>query len=321
MTNLNKLKRAISYIGVSAAAATILSTSAFASKLETEKVHYRTTKVDNVDVFYRESGDAEKPVVLLLHGFPTSSHMYRNLIPELATDYHVIAPDLPGFGSTIAPKRGGFDYNFNNLYKVIEKFTQNLNLESYAVMTFDYGAPIGFRLAAANPEKVTALISQNGNVYEEGLQDSWGPFRTYWESPTKENRDALRGLLSKETTFFQYTHGVPDNRLSLVSPDARKHDQEILDRDPELQLDLFRDYKTNVALYPKWQAYMKKHQPPMLAVWGKNDPFFGPEGANAFKRDLPKAEVHLFDTGHFALETHGDEIAVLIKEFLSRNVK
>jgi len=251
-----------------------------------QKVHYKTAKVDDIDVFYREAGCSDKPVVLLLHGFPTSSHMYRNLIPKLSESYYVIAPDLPGFGSTQVPEETGFKYNFNNLYKVIDNFTLTLGLDRYAIMMFDYGAPVGFRLAAANPNKVTAIISQNANAYEEGLEPAWGPFRAYWEEPSQENRDALRGFLAEETTLFQYTQGVPETLLSLVSPDARQHDQAILDRNPELQLDLFGDYKTNVELYLQWQEYMSKHQPPLLAVWGKNDPFFGVAGAMAFKKDL-----------------------------------
>lgn len=286
-----------------------------------QAVKYRTIDLgDGIEMFYREAGDENAPVVLLLHGFPTSSHMYRNLIPQLADDYHVIAPDLPGFGSTKAPKRGAYNYTFDNLYKAVQAFIEKLNLTRFAVMVFDYGAPVGFRLAAANPEKITALISQNGNAYKEGLLNAWDPIRAYWEDPSEENRKNLRGLLSADTTKFQYTHGVPENRLSYVSPDATAHDQVILDREPELQLDLFGDYKTNVALYPQWQQYLRTYKPPFLATWGNADPFFGPAGAQAFKRDLPDAEVHLLDTGHFALETHGLEIGALIKNFLSRNV-
>jgi len=284
-----------------------------------QAVKYKTADLGEIEMFYREAGDENAPVVLLLHGFPTSSHMYRNLIPQLADDYRVIAPDLPGFGSTKAPQRGAYDYTFDNLYKAVQAFVETLDLTRFAVMVFDYGAPVGFRLAAANPEKITALISQNGNAYEEGLQSAWDPIRAYWEVPSDENRNTLRGLLSSETTKFQYTHGVPENRLAYVSPDALAHDQAILDRDPELQLDLFGDYKTNVALYPQWQDYLRTHKPPFLATWGNADPFFEPAGAEAFKRDLPDAEIHLFDTGHFALETHGYEIGALIKDFLSRH--
>ncbi len=284
------------------------------------RTKHRSIQVEDVDVFYREAGDPSAPVLLLLHGFPTSSHMFRNLIPLLADAYRVIAPDLPGFGSTKVPGRGEFTYTFNRLYEVIEGFTEALELNSYALFVFDYGAPVGFRLAEANPEKVTAIISQNGNAYEEGLQEAWAPIRTYWDNPSQENRDRLRALLAEETTRFQYTHGVPDKLLPLIGPDAIAHDQAILDREPEIQLDLFRSYQTNVALYPAWQAYLKAEQPPVLATWGQNAPFFGPAGAEAFKRDVPDAEIHLLDTGHFALETHGAEVADLVKDFLARKL-
>lgn len=246
--------------------------------------------------------------------------MYRNLIPQLSGDFRVIAPDLPGFGSTKAPMRGKFDYTFDNLANAVQRFTDALSLDKFAIMVFDYGAPVGFRLASLNPEKITAIISQNGNAYEEGLQETWDPIRAYWETPSQENRDNLRGLLASEITHFQYTHGVTEERLPLVSPDAIAHDQAILDRDAEIQLDLFGDYKSNVALYSDWQEYLRTNQPPFIATWGDSDPFFGPAGAEAFKRDLPDAEIHLFKTGHFALETHGYEIGVLLKDFLKRNV-
>ena len=286
-----------------------------------EATKYKSVRVGNVNMFYREAGEEDAPVLLLLHGFPTSSHMYRNLIPLLSDSFRVIAPDLPGFGSTEAPPRGEYDYTFDNLFRAVEGFTEALNLNRYAIFVFDYGSPVGFRLAMAHPDRITAIISQNGNAYEEGLQDAWDPIRVYWETPSQENRDNLRDLLTSETTYFQYTHGVPEEKLPLVSPDAIAHDQAILDRDSEVQLDLFGDYKTNVAMYPEWQEYMRTNQPPFLATWGRNDPFFGPAGADAFKRDLPNAEVHLFDTGHFALETHGREIADLVKAFLLRNAR
>jgi pimeloyl-ACP methyl ester carboxylesterase len=285
------------------------------------QVHYRTAKAGEVEFFYREAGPADGPVVLLLHGYPTSSHMFRNLIPALSDSYRVIAPDLPGFGSTKAPPRGEFAYTFDNLAKATDAFTQALKLDRYAIYVFDYGAPVGFRLAAAHPERVTAIISQNGNAYEEGLLEAWGPIHTYWRSPTAENRNALRELLTQKTTRWQYLEGVKDT--SLVSPDGPIHDQTILDAPgaDEIQLDLFGDYKFNVALYPQWQSYFRAHKPPLLAVWGKNDPFFGVKGAEAFKHDIPGAEVHLLDTGHFALETHGAEIATLLRDFLARNVE
>ncbi|WP_262691935.1 alpha/beta fold hydrolase [Kordiimonas aestuarii] len=282
------------------------------------KVRYRTAMVGEVNMFYREAGPKDAPVVLLLHGFPTSSHMYRNLIPELSGSYHVIAPDLPGFGSTTAPPRGQYEYSFDNLSKAVEGLTEVLDIEKYAVMVFDYGAPVGFRLAAANPGKVAAIITQNGNAYEEGLMDAWGPIRAYWQDPSQKNRDTLRALLTADFTKFQYTHGTPADRLG---PDAWTHDQAILDRDAELQLDLFGDYKSNVALYPMWQAYLREYRPALLAVWGTHDPFFGPAGAEAFKRDIPDAEVHLYDAGHFALESHGKEIAGVIKNFLAKKLK
>jgi pimeloyl-ACP methyl ester carboxylesterase len=282
-------------------------------------VRYKTVDLGEVKMFYREAGDSTAPAVLLLHGFPTSSHMYRNLIPQLANRYRVLAPDFPGFGSTEAPPRGAYAYTFGNIYKAVQSLVHALGLGRFAMMVFDYGAPIGFRLAAAYPSRVSAIITQNGNVYEEGLQeDTLRPMRAYWDHPTAANRDALRAFLTAEATRFQYTHGVPGDKLELVSPDAIAHDQAILERDPELQLDLFGDYKSNVALYPRWQEYLRTTKPPVLAVWGNGDPFFRPAGAHAFRKDVPDAEIHLFDTGHFALETDGPEIAALIRDFLSR---
>ncbi|PKA40058.1 alpha/beta hydrolase [Rhizobium sullae] len=282
-------------------------------------VTYRTVGLGEVEMFYREAGDKAAPAVLLLHGFPTSSHMYRNLIPLLADKYRVIAPDFPGFGSTKAPRRGAYAYTFGNLYKAVQSFVDTINLERFAMMVFDYGAPVGFRLAAAYPNRISAIVTQNGNAYEAGLrEDTLAPMRAYWEHPTAANRDALRSFLTIKATRFQYTHGVPEDKLELVSPDAIAHDQAILDRDPEVQLDLFGDYKSNVALYPRWQEYLRATRPPVLAVWGNGDPFFAPAGAHAFRKDVPDAEVHLFDTGHFALETDGPEIAALIRDFLDR---
>lgn len=280
------------------------------------KTHYKTVNVDNVQIFYREAGNITSPTLLLLHGFPTSSHMYRNIIPILSENFRVIAPDLPGFGSTLAPPRGEYEYTFDNLYKTIEKFTQLLSLDRFAIFVFDYGAPIGFRLATANPLKITAIISQNGNAYKEGLLAAWDPIRLYWENASQKNRDALKAFLTEETTHLQYHHGVPEDMKSLLSPDTIIHDQLILDRDNEIQLDLFGDYKSNIALYPVWQKYLRTYRPPFLATWGKNDLFFGPQGAEAFKRDVPDAEIHFFETGHFALETHGNEIANLVNKFL-----
>jgi pimeloyl-ACP methyl ester carboxylesterase len=282
-------------------------------------VRYKTVDLGEVQMFYREAGARTAPTVLLLHGFPTSSHMYRNLIPQLADRYRVLAPDFPGFGSTTAPVRGTYAYTFANLYRALLAFVDALELERFAMMMFDYGAPVGFRLAAAYPRRIAAIITQNGNAYEEGLrEDTIGPMRAYWGRPTAANREALRPFLTIEATRMQYTHGVPADKLELVSPDAVAHDQAILDRDPELQLDLFGDYKSNLALYPRWQEYLRTVRPPVLAVWGSGDPFFGPAGAHAFRKDAPDAEIHLFDTGHFALETDGPEIATLIRTFLAR---
>ncbi|MDB9528689.1 alpha/beta hydrolase [Oscillatoria sp. CS-180] len=278
---------------------------------------YHTQTVGNVDVFYRAAGPVDAPAILLLHGFPSSSHMFRNLIPQLAGQYRVIAPDFPGFGSTVAPPRGEYDYTFDNLAQTIDEFTAAIGLEKFAIYVFDYGAPVGFRIATAHPERITAIISQNGNAYKEGLTDGWNPIRAYWENDTQKNRDALRSLLTRPTTEFQYTHGAPEDRQHHISPDAINHDQAILDRDAEIQLDLFGNYKTNVTSYPQWQAYLRTHQPPVLAIWGKNDPFFGPAGAEAFKRDVPQAKVELLDAGHFTLETHSIEVAEHIGEFLS----
>jgi len=280
-------------------------------------INYRKAKVDGLKVFYREAGQVGAPKLLLLHGFPSAGHMFRELIPRLADKFHVIAPDLPGFGQSDMPSRDKFDYTFDNIATVIDRFTEVVSLNRFAIYVFDYGAPTGFRLAVRHPERIAAIISQNGNAYEEGLSEGWDPIRAYWMKPSEANRKALRAFLSPETTIWQYTHGVPDT--TLVSPDGFSLDNFYLARPgaDEIQLDLFGDYKTNVALYPKFQNYLRKYRPPFLAVWGKNDPFFLPAGAEAFKRDIPNAEVRFVDTGHFALETHCDEIAGAIREFLS----
>jgi len=280
--------------------------------------HYAT--VDGSKIFYREAGSKTAPAVLLLHGFPTSSHMFRDLIPALADRYHVVAPDLPGFGFSDAPDRKRFRYTFENLAKVIDRFTQTIALERYAIYVFDYGAPVGLRLALAHPERITAIISQNGNAYEEGLSQGWNPIQKYWKEPTAENRAALREFLKPEATKSQYLYGVQDP--TLVAPEAYELDSALLARPgkDEIQLDLFLDYASNVALYPKFQEYFRANTPPLLAVWGKNDPFFLPPGAEAFKRDNPSAEVRFFETGHFALETHAQEIANAIRDFLGRKL-
>jgi pimeloyl-ACP methyl ester carboxylesterase len=281
---------------------------------------YRTAAVDDVNVFYREAGNPKLPGVLLLHGFPTSSHMYRELIPALADRYHVVAPDLPGFGFTDAPDRNQFKYSFEHLAKVIDRFTEVIGLPRYAIYVFDYGAPVGFRLAIRHPARVTAIISQNGNAYVEGLSDSWNPIQAYWKDPSRENRAALRAFLEPDATRWQYTHGV--STPELLSPDTWHLDSALLARpgNDEIQLDLFGDYQNNVALYPKFQEYMRTRRPPLLAVWGRNDPFFLPAGAEAFRRDNPDAEVHLLDAGHFALESKGPEIAAIICDFLARKL-
>jgi len=281
-------------------------------------VAYKTAAVDGFKVFYREAGRQGAPKLLLLHGFPSSSHMFRDLIPLLSNDFHIVAPDLPGFGQSDMPSHDTFKYTFDHIAEVIERFTEVIGFDRFAVYVFDYGAPTGFRLAMRHPERITAIISQNGNAYEEGLSEGWNPIRAYWQDPSPENRKALRAFLAPETTRWQYTHGVTDE--TAVSPDGYSLDNFYLARPgaDEIQLDLMGDYKSNIALYPAFQAYFRKHKPPFLAVWGKNDPFFLPPGAEAFKRDIPGAVVRFFDTGHFALETHAREIGEAIREFLGR---
>jgi pimeloyl-ACP methyl ester carboxylesterase len=281
------------------------------------KVRFRKVDADGINIFYREAGPKDAPAILLLHGFPSASHMFRDLIPLLAERFYVIAPDLPGFGQSDMPDRDKFTYTFDNVARVIDRFTDVVGLDRFAIYVFDYGAPTGFRLATWRPERVTAIISQNGNAYVEGLSDGWKPIRAYWEDPSEANRDALRAFLAHETTVWQYTHGVADP--ASVSPDGYSLDNFYLARPgaDEVQLDLFGDYKSNVALYPAFQAYFRTHKPPFLAVWGRNDPFFLPAGAEAFKRDIPDVIVRFFDTGHFALETHAGEIAALIRDFLA----
>jgi pimeloyl-ACP methyl ester carboxylesterase len=269
-------------------------------------------------IFYREAGPKDASTILLLHGFPTSSHMFRNLIPLLADRFHVVAPDLPGFGFSDAPDRAGFPYTFQNLATVIDRFTHTVGLRRYSLYVFDYGAPVGFRLALAHPERIAAIISQNGNAYEEGLSEGWNPIQKYWREPTLENREALREFLKPEAIKSQYLYGVPDP--ALLPPECYELDSALLARpgNDDIQLDLFLDYASNVALYPKFQEYFRSRRPPTLAVWGNSDPFFLPRGAEAFRRDNPGAEVHFYDTGHFALETHYPEIAGAIRDFLGR---
>jgi pimeloyl-ACP methyl ester carboxylesterase len=281
---------------------------------------YHQANVNGLKIFYREAGPKSAPAILLLHGFPTSSHMFRDLIPALADRYHVVAPDLPGFGFSDAPDRNQFRYTFENLAKVIDSFIETIGLERYAIYVFDYGAPLGLRLALAHPVRITAIVSQNGNAYEEGLSQGWNPIQKYWKEPTPENRAALRDFLKPETTKWQYLHGVQDE--TLVAPETYHLDSALMARpgNDEIQLDLFLDYASNVALYPKFQEYFRTRRPPLLAVWGKSDPFFLPAGAAAFQRDNPDAEVHSYDTGHFALETHDTEIASAIQDFLGRKL-
>lgn len=277
----------------------------------------RKIEADGVRVFYRAAGDPSAPVVFLLHGFPTSSFMFRELIPRLADRYRVIAPDLPGFGFTEVPEQRKYTYTFDALARTMAAFTEALKLQRYALYIFDYGAPVGLRLAMAHPERVTAIVSQNGNAYEEGLGDAWGPIRKYWAEPTPQNREVIRqNVLTLEGTRWQYTHGVavPDS----VAPESYTLDTALMERpgNKEIQLDLFLDYASNVKLYPKFQEYFRESKPPLLAIWGKNDPFFIPAGAEAFRKDLPNAQVQFLDTGHFATETHVVEIANAMKEFL-----
>jgi pimeloyl-ACP methyl ester carboxylesterase len=283
-------------------------------------VSYRTATVGGFHVFYREAGHPGHPSLLLLHGFPSSSHMFRTLIPLLADRFHLVAPDLPGFGFSDAPDRAQFKYTFEGLTKVIESFPDVVGLKRYAIYVFDYGAPVGFRLAMAHPERITAIISQNGNAYEEGLSAGWNPIQKYWQEPNAANRNALRDFLKPEATKWQYTHGVSDE--TLVAPESYTLDSALLARpgNDEIQLDLFLDYASNVALYPKFHQYFARERPPLLAAWGRNDPFFLPAGAEAFKRDLPNADVRFYDTGHFALETHAEEIATAIRSFLGKAV-
>lgn len=278
----------------------------------------RTVDVDGIEVFYREGGEPGRPAVLLLHGFPTSSHMYRNLIPSLADRYHVVAPDLPGFGFSAAPSRASYAYTFDAFARTIATFAERLGLRRYVLQLFDYGAPIGLRIAMQHPERVVAIVTQNGNAYEEGLSAGWAPLRRYWQDPSAATREPLRSLLSPESVQWQYLHGTPPG--SRIAPEAYTLDAALLARDgnAELQLDVFLDYASNVALYPRFQSYLRTSRPPLLAVWGQNDPFFVPAGALAFRRDVPDAAVHLFDTGHFALETHLVAIAAVIGDFLER---
>ncbi|WP_296745972.1 alpha/beta hydrolase [Mesorhizobium sp.] len=278
-------------------------------------IAYRTADIDGFSIFYREAGRPGAPKLLLLHGFPSSSHMFRDLIPLLADRFHVVAPDLPGFGRSGMPLASEFAYSFDRIAGIIDRFTEVVGFDRFALYVFDYGAPTGFRLAVKHPERIAAIISQNGNAYEDGLSDGWNPIRAYWLDPSPANREALRPFLKPDSVAWQYMHG---SLASRISPDGYSLDSFYLARPgaEEVQLDLFGDYQSNVALYPTFQSYFRKHKPPFLAAWGKNDPFFLPPGAEAFKRDMPDAVVRFFDTGHFALETHAEEIAATIRDFL-----
>jgi pimeloyl-ACP methyl ester carboxylesterase len=285
------------------------------------QVLYKTVKVGEMDIFYREAGPQDAPTVLLLHGFPTSSQMFRTLIPLLAGKYHVLAPDYPGYGSSSMPLRDKFSYTFDSLAQVIDEFTEKVGARRYALYVQDYGAPVGYRLAVKHPDRITGIVVQNGNAYDEGLDnDFWKPLKEYWKAPnSKEKRDAIRNLLTYEATKWQYTEGY--RHAERVSPDGPCHDQFLLDRpgNDEIQLDLFLSYGSNPPLYPSWQEYFRKYQPPMLIVWGKNDKIFPAAGAEPYKRDIKDLEFHLLDTGHFALEDSCDEIAGLMLGFLDKH--
>lgn len=288
---------------------------------DASQMHYRHEQVGDVRVFYREAGDRAAPTVLLLHGFAASSYMYRDLIPALADRYHVVAPDLPAFGYTRAPARGDYAYTFANLTDTIDRFTRQLGLDRYALVVHDYGAPVGWRLALAHPQRITAIVSQNGNAYEEGLGAGWADIQRYWREPTPENRAALQDFPTPESVRWQYLEGVRDP--TTVAPDGYTLEGLQVSRpgNADIQLDLLLDYASNVELYPQFQRYFREHQPPLLAVWGEHDPFFLPAGAAAWKRDIPEAQVRFYDTGHFALETHGAQIIPAIRTFLDQHLR
>ncbi|HEX8521484.1 MAG TPA: alpha/beta hydrolase [Tepidisphaeraceae bacterium] len=326
---MNLKKNIISILSLGAAALILAGASEFGSssgaapaeaRRDMPQVLHKTVKVGDVDIFYREAGSPQSPTLLLLHGFPTSSQMFRNLIPKLADQYHLVAPDYPGYGHSSMPPHDQFAYTFDHLAQVMDEFTQQVGLKKYALYVQDYGAPIGYRLAAAHPDRITAIIVQNGNAYDEGLDNEfWQPIKAYWKEPkSSEKRDALRKLLTYDATRWQYTVGVPNKEL--VSPDGPAEDQFLMDRpgNADIQLDMFLSYGSNPPLYPQWQQYFRQHQPPMLIAWGKNDPIFPPAGAEPYKRDLKHLEYHLLNAGHFALETNGEEIAGLIRDFLAK---
>jgi pimeloyl-ACP methyl ester carboxylesterase len=311
------------WLSLAAASASLVGMAGTARAQRPAQVHYKSVKIGDLDLFYREAGSKDSPTILLLHGFPTSSQMFRNLIPLLADKYHLVAPDYPGFGHSSMPARERYAYTFDNLAKTTDEFTAKLGVARYALYVQDYGAPVGYRLASAHPERVTAIVVQNGNAYDEGLDnDFWKPIKAYWKEPdNRVKRDALRSFLNYDATRWQYTHGVKDPEA--VSPDGPAHDQFLLDRkgNDEIQLDLFLSYGSNPPLYPKWQAYFREHQPPVLIVWGKNDQIFPAAGADPYRRDLKNIDFHLLDAGHFALETNGAEIVGLMRDFLGKHVR
>jgi pimeloyl-ACP methyl ester carboxylesterase len=313
------MKRFPAFMPALAAAAVLLGAQAAAAAPPT--VHYRSVKVDQVDVFYREAGPPDAPAILLLHGFPTSSHMFRDLIPRLAHRYRVVAPDYPGFGQSSAPPRKQFAYTFDNLARVVDRFTERVGLTRFVIYVQDYGAPVGFRLAAAHPDRIAGLIIQNGNAYEEGLGQFWGPLKDYWARPTPAKRRALADAFTFDSIRWQYTHGVRD--ATVISPDNWIHDKALVDRpgNKEIQLDLFLSYGSNPPLYPTWQAYFRAHQPPALIVWGKNDVIFPAAGAYPYRRDLKVVDFNLLDTGHFALEEDGPLIADKVLRFMKERVE
>ena len=317
---VTRLFALVAVLGVSVSVAAEGDAQPLAEQSQAEVVHYRMVTVDGVDIFYREAGPVGAPMVVLLHGFPTSSHMFRNLIPALADHYHVIAPDYPGFGQSGVPDRRTFQYSFAHFAELMDDLLNKLDATRYALYVQDYGAPVGYRLALRHPERVTALVIQNGNAYDEGFSDFWKPIKAYWADGSQQHREALRTGLTLQATKSQYVDGVRDP--TRVDPDNWVHDQALLDRPgvDEIMLDLFRDYRTNVALYPQFQAFFRARHPPTLIVWGQNDVIFPPAGARAYLKDLPDAELHLLDTGHFALEDKGNEIAALMDTFLDRNV-
>ena len=315
------IKTTSAALGIAASVLAGQAGAAAASASAATQVHYRFEQVGNVKIFYREAGDPSAPTVLLLHGFAASSFMYRDVIPALNDRYHIVAPDLPSFGFTESPERGNYAYTFENIARTMDKFTEQLKLDRYAVMVHDYGAPVAWRLALAHPSRVTAIISQNGNAYEEGLAKGWDGIKKYWQSPTAENRASLRDFPTPASVKWQYFEGVKDP--SSVPPDGYTLEGLQVSRpgNADIQLDLILDYASNVRMYPQFQAYFRKEKPPLLAVWGKNDPYFLPAGAEAWKRDIPNAEVRFYDTGHFALETHAKEIIPVIRAFLDKNLK